>query len=63
MAAVYEEVPRRGAGAEEGAPPPVVVLRAQVEVAQQDGRLGARDHEDHEHEEQETEHVVHLKGD
>lgn len=61
MAAVDEEVPGGGARAEEGAPPPVVVLGAQVEVAQQDGGLGARDHEDHEHEEQETEHVVHLE--
>ena len=33
---VQHEVERGGAGGEEGAPPPVVVLGAQVEVAQQD---------------------------
>lgn len=62
VAAVDEQVAGRGARAEEGAPPPVVVLRAQVEVTQQDRRLRARDHQDHEHKEQESEHVVHLTG-
>lgn len=61
VAAVDEQVAGRGARAEEGAPPPVVVLRAQVEVTQQDRRLRARDHQDHEHKEQESEHVVHLQ--
>lgn len=60
MAAVDEEVAGGGAGAEEGTPPPVVVLGAQVEVAEQDGRLGACDHEDDEYQEEEAEHVVHL---
>lgn len=61
MTAVDEQVTGRGARAEEGAPPPVVVLGAQVEVAQQDRRLRTRDHQDHEDQEQKAEHVVHLK--
>lgn len=60
MTAVDEQVTGRGARAEEGAPPPVVVLGAQVEVAQQDRRLRTRDHQDHEDQEQEAEHIVHL---
>lgn len=61
MAAVDEEVAGRGSRAEEPSPPPVVVLGAEVEVAQEDGGLGTRDHQYHEHQEQETEHVVHLE--
>lgn len=62
MAAVDEQVAGRGARRQEGAPPPVVVLGAQVEVAQQDRGLRAGDHQDHKHQEQETEHVVHLES-
>lgn len=51
VAAVDEEVAGGGAGAEEGSPPPVIVLGAQVEVAEQDRCLRACDHEYHEHEE------------
>lgn len=61
MAAVDEEVASGGARAEERSPPPVVIFGAQVEVAQQNRRLRAGDHQDHEHEKQETEHVVHLQ--
>jgi len=43
-------------------PPPVVVLRAEMEVAEQDCGLRARDDEDHEHEEQESVHVIDLTG-
>jgi len=38
----------------------VVVLGAQVEVAQQDGRLRTRDDQDDEDEEKETVHVIDL---
>lgn len=62
MAAVDEQVPGRAARTEEGSPPPVVVFSTKVEVAEQDGRLRACDHQDHEHQKQEAEHVVHLTG-
>lgn len=51
VAAVYEEVASSRPRGEEGAPPPVIVLGAEVEVAEEDGGLGARDHKDQEHEE------------
>ena len=41
---VQEGITRARAGGEEGPPPPAVVLVAQLEVAQQDGDLGARRH-------------------
>ena len=41
---VEQRVPGAGARGEEGPPPPAVVLVAQLEVAQQDGDLGARRH-------------------
>lgn len=44
MAAIDEQVSGRGTGAEEGPPPPVVVFGAEVEVAEQDSRLRARDY-------------------
>lgn len=62
MAAVDEQVAGRGARAEEGPPPPVVVLSTKVEVAQQDRRLRTCDHQDYKYKEQETKHVVHLKS-
>lgn len=62
VTAVDEEVTGSGTGTEESAPPPVIVLGAQMEVAEQDRCLRAGDHEYHEHEEQESEHVVHLTG-
>mmetsp|Transcript_17587 Transcript_17587/g.51091 ORF Transcript_17587/g.51091 Transcript_17587/m.51091 type:complete len:496 (+) Transcript_17587:327-1814(+) len=57
---VAEEVDRRGPGGEVAAPPPVVVLGAELEVAHDDGDLRAGDHQDHEHEEEEAEDVVEL---
>ena len=38
----------------------MVVLGTQVEIAEQDRRLAARDDQDHEDEEQKAEHVVRL---
>ena len=58
--AVEEEVDGSEAARHEGAPPPVVVLGTQVEVAEEDGGFRARHDEDDEDEEQETEHVVQL---
>jgi len=43
-------------------PPPVIILRTQMEVAEQDGGLGAGDDQDHKHEEQESIHVINLTG-
>lgn len=55
-----EEVEASGGRGEEGAPPPAVVLRAEVEVAEEDGGLGT-DHQQHqEGQHDETKHVVHL---
>mmetsp|Transcript_35291 Transcript_35291/g.82630 ORF Transcript_35291/g.82630 Transcript_35291/m.82630 type:complete len:624 (-) Transcript_35291:173-2044(-) len=48
--------PRR----EEGAPPPVVVFAAELEVDHDDGDLSARQQEDDEHEEEEPKEVVEL---
>ena len=58
--AVEEEVDGSEAARHEGAPPPVVVLGTQVEVAEEDGGFRARHDEDDEDEEEETEHVVQL---
>lgn len=60
MATVYEEVAGCRPRAEEGSPPPVVVFSAEVEITEQNGGLGACDHQNHKHEKQETKHVVHL---
>jgi hypothetical protein len=62
MNRVHEEVSGREAARQERPPPPVVVLGAQMEVAQQYGRLAARDYQDDEDEEKEAEHVVRLMG-
>lgn len=40
----------------------VAYLSTQVEVAEQDGGLGAGDDQDNEDEEEEAKHVVHLVG-
>ena len=47
-------------GGEEGAPPPVVVLGAELEVDEHHRDLGARRYKDEEHEQREAEHVVVL---
>ena len=55
-----QQVEPCGPSGEERAPPPAVVLAAEVEVAQQDASLRTHDDEDDEGEEHETKHVVHL---
>lgn len=62
VTAVDEQIHGRKARRQEGSPPPVIVLGAEVEVAQQDGRLRAGDHEDQKDQKQEAKHVVHLAG-
>ena len=54
MNAVDSEVKCSKSAGHEAPPPPVVVLRAEMEVAEQDCGLRARDDKDHEHEEQES---------
>ena len=54
MNAVDSEVERGESAGHEAPPPPVVVLRAKVEVAEQDCGLRAGDDEDQEHEEQKS---------
>ncbi len=55
-----EEIEGRGARGEEGPPPPAVVLRTEVEVAEEDGGLGADHHQHKVRQHDETKHVVHL---
>lgn len=62
VAAVYEQIDCCEAGRQEGAPPPVIVLRTQVKVAQQNGGLRACDDQYDKDQEQKTEHVVNLAG-
>lgn len=62
VATVDEQIDRRKAGCQERSPPPVVVLGAQMEIAQQDGRFRAGDDQNQEHQKQKAEHVVHLAG-
>ena len=57
---VEEEVEGSEAARQERAPPPAVVLRAQMEVAEEDGGLRARDDQDEIDNGQEAEHVVEL---
>ena len=60
MTTVDEEINRCEAGRQEGAPPPVIILRTQVKVAKQNGGLWAGYDQDQEHQEKEAKHVVHL---
>ena len=57
---VEEDVQGGGSGSAEGAPPPVVVLAAKLEVAEEDGNLGAGNDKDDEDQEEEAEDVVVL---
>mmetsp|Transcript_19166 Transcript_19166/g.26365 ORF Transcript_19166/g.26365 Transcript_19166/m.26365 type:complete len:437 (+) Transcript_19166:111-1421(+) len=57
---VEQQVGRAGARGAEAAPPPAVVLRAQLEVGQHHGELHAGGRQDAEREEEEAEDVVHL---
>jgi len=56
------EVEGGEAASEETSPPPVVILGTKVEVAEEDGGLGAGDDQDHKHEEEKSVHVVDLTG-
>ena len=58
--AADEQVERGEAGREERSPPPIIILGAQVEIAEQYGGLRAGDDQDDEDEKQKTEHVVEL---
>lgn len=58
--AVRKQVHRSTPTGEVGPPPPVIVLAAQLEVAQHDGDLRAREAQDDEHQGQEAEQVVEL---
>ena len=60
MHGIDENVDPREAARPERSPPPVIVLRAEVEVAEQYRRLRARQQHDEIDEEQEPEHVVDL---
>lgn len=57
---IKEEIESGRATAEISSPPPVVVLRTEVEVAEEDGCFSTRDHQDQEHDKQKPEHVVDL---
>mmetsp|Transcript_5981 Transcript_5981/g.13763 ORF Transcript_5981/g.13763 Transcript_5981/m.13763 type:complete len:248 (+) Transcript_5981:859-1602(+) len=58
VGAVCEHVPRCGAPHEKGPPPPLVVLCAQLQVAQNEANLGADEEEDAEYEGKEPKKVV-----
>lgn len=60
--AVAGQVEGREPAGQEAAPPPVVILSTEVEVAEEDGGLGAGDDQDDVHQEQEPVHVVNLRG-
>lgn len=55
-----EEIEGRGARGEEWPPPPAIVLRAEVEIAEEDGGLGTDNHQNKECQHDESKHVVHL---
>lgn len=55
-----EEIEGSGACGEEGPPPPAIVLRAEVKVAEEDGGLGTDHHQHKKRQHDEPKHVVHL---
>ena len=57
---VDEDVQGAAARGEEGPPPPVVVFGAELEVAHDDGDLGACEEENDQHQKEEAEEVVEL---
>ena len=57
---IQEEVDCRWSRGEIGPPPPVIVLTAQLEIAQHDRNLRTGDDEDNEHQEKEAKDVVEL---
>ncbi len=58
--AVEEHVQRRGSRGQERAPPPVVVLAAQLEVAHDHGDLGTGHEQNDKHNEEEAKQIVEL---
>ena len=60
MQGEQEEVEGCGACGEEGPPPPPIVFRAEVEVAQEYRRLHTHHHKHHKRKHYEPKHVVHL---
>ncbi len=59
---IDEQVGSRRGARQEGAPRPVVVLGAEMEVAQQHGALHGRNGEDGGDNKQEAEHIVDLRA-
>jgi hypothetical protein len=57
---VDEQVNGRKTGREERTPPPMIVLGAQMEVAQQNCRLRTRDDQNDKDQKEKAKHVVHL---
>ena len=57
-----EEVEGSGACREERSPPPTVVLRAEMEVAEEHRGLGTHHHQDKKGQHDEPKVVVHLTG-
>ena len=55
---VAEQVAARRARVEEGAPPPVIILVAELEVAEDNRDLGTREQQDEDHQREEAEDVV-----
>lgn len=62
MATIDEKIDSCEARRKERSPPPVVVLRTQMEIAQQNGSLRTSDNQNDKYQEEETKHVVHLVG-
>ena len=58
MKTVSEHVESTWSRREHGAPPPAIILTAQLEIAQDDTDLGAGDTKNEEHQNQETVHIV-----
>lgn len=58
--AVGEHVQGGSTRDNEAPPPPMIVLRAQLEIHHDNADLRARDHQNDEHQEQETEQIVEL---
>jgi len=59
--AVDRQVKRRESWGQETAPPPMIILGTEVEIAEENGGLRTGYHQDQEHQKQETIHVVDLR--
>jgi hypothetical protein len=58
VAGIQKHIHRARPTDKEGAPPPIVVLGAQLKVGQGDGHFGQRDEQQQPHHQQETKDVV-----